>query len=196
MSTAISNAAAEQLRGSQEGSREHLRALFSEGLLRHDAILLDSVFGAFAESNSFRGTHYELKDIVASTSGKRHFRFEHLSIPYLATIDIWQAPDREYIVIRLPNDGYSYARAAGQTFYRHRCDGWSELDGTLAMEFFPSLCQKALASFTRVVFYYNEQHNRVDIMLLPDGDGAGLMVAFEPGYPYKDPVPVPLPRLR
>ncbi len=175
---------------------EHLKSVFC-GYGHKDAQLLNSVFKSFMETNQFRGKHYELKDIVPSSrSGKRHFRFEHLNIPYLATVDIWQAPDRDYVVIGLPNNGFSYVSAAGQTFYQHRCHGWVELDGTVAMEFFPSMCEKCLANFTRVLFYYNEKHTRVEFMFSPNDEGMGLMIAFEPGYPYKDPVPVPLPRLR
>ncbi|KAG2438257.1 hypothetical protein HYH02_010956 [Chlamydomonas schloesseri] len=176
MSTALSSSSEEQLHD-----------------LRHkDVLLLDSVFAAFEQTNMFRGQHLKLDDIFSTASGKRYFRFEHMSIPYLAIVETWQAPDREYIVLRLPNKRFSYASAAGQAFYRRH--GWVELNGTQAMDFCPRLCQAVQDKFTSVVFTYNETHNRIDIMLSPEHHGTGLVIAFEPGHPFTDLVRMPMPR--
>ncbi|KAG2431487.1 hypothetical protein HXX76_009501 [Chlamydomonas incerta] len=198
MSAALVSSAEEQLQGHHEGSLEYLESLFGDlNRRQEDFLQLDSVFEAFQQTNMFRGQHFKLVDICSSASVKRYFRFEHLGIPYLATVETWQAPEREYIVLRLPNYGYSYVSAAGQAFYRHRCHGWVQLNGTLAMEFFPRLCQQVVpAKFTSVGFTYNEAHNRIDIMLSREDDGAGLIIAFEPGYPYTDLVQMPMPRRR
>jgi hypothetical protein len=129
-------------------------------------------------------------DCARSWGRPKHFKFMHAENPYLATVDLWEGPDVDFVVIRLPNDGFSYAHSGKQEseeFARHRCNGWVELDGTLLMEFFPGLAKVLGDNFTSTVIFYNHKHQRMDMQFFKDDACApGLMLAFEPGYPYVD----------
>jgi hypothetical protein len=185
----------EQVFGDSDGrcAREHLQALFLQPAGRHNALLLDEVIVAFNQTNMFQQQHYTAQELLtcAPTWGRpKHFKFIHSNVPYLATVDFWEGPELSFVVVRLPNDGFTYAHSGKsemEEFARHNSDKWIELNGTLVMEFFPGLSSVIRDKFTNVVFYYNYTHRRIDMQLFADDPNAvGLMLNFEPGYPYVD----------
>ncbi|KAG2491162.1 hypothetical protein HYH03_010375 [Edaphochlamys debaryana] len=167
--------------------------LFEHRGARSNVCLLDEVFGAFMSSNEFKARRYTAEELITgapSWGRPKHFKFEHAGIPYLATVDFWEGPKVDFINIRLPNDGFTYAHSGQREedeMFRHRCGGWVELDGTLLMEFFPNLGKNVGNYFTSIVFYYNYKEQRIDVQLFTDAPSApGLQLTFEPGYPYRD----------
>ncbi|GIL87131.1 hypothetical protein Vretifemale_15247 [Volvox reticuliferus] len=181
----------ERLQEGRDGAREHIQELFLQPVARQNMYLLDEVVVAFFTTNAFKQRRYTAQELLtcASSWGRaKHFKFVHASIPYLATIDFWEGPDVDFVVIRLPNNGFTYTRSgATEEFSRHRRGGWIELDGMLVMEFFPGLAGIIPNIFTKIVFYYNYTHECIDMQLFTDDPGAtGLMLTFEPGYPYVD----------
>ncbi|KAG2434873.1 hypothetical protein HYH02_012073 [Chlamydomonas schloesseri] len=167
--------------------------LFLQPAGRQNVSLLDGVILAFIDSNEFKQRRYTAQELITcapSWGRPKHFKFARAGIPYLATVDFWEGPHVDFVIIRLPNDGFTYAhsgqREEGEIF-RHRCGGWVELDDTLLMEFFPNLAKIVANKFTSIALYYNYKQQRIDMQLFTDDPSApGLMLIFEHGYPYVD----------
>lgn len=80
--------------------------LFEGALSQHTRLpLLDEVFKGFIETNVYKGRHYKLGELL-SINRKQHFCFEHLSIPYLATVYLCEGPDINWITIKLCNRSF------------------------------------------------------------------------------------------
>ncbi|PNW80421.1 hypothetical protein CHLRE_07g317000v5 [Chlamydomonas reinhardtii] len=199
--------------GGHDAVREHLETLF---LGQQNAHLLDDVIVGFVNTNEFKQRRYTVQELMTcapSWGRPKHFKFVHAEIPYLATVDFWEGSQVDFVVIRLPNNGFTYrnlpcnlpcimstapgaaplrahahsGRHEEEEIHRHRHDGWVELDGTLLMEFFPGLAKSLGANFTSILFFYNYKHQRIDMQLFTDDSCApGLMLTFELGYPYVD----------
>ncbi|PNH06782.1 hypothetical protein TSOC_006804 [Tetrabaena socialis] len=190
---ALAVAGGERLQGGHDAARERLQMLFEHRGGRQNVHLLDEVFDAFIASNEFKQRRYTASELItcASSWGRpKHLKFEHAGITYLATVDFWEGPEVDFINIRLPNNGFTYAHSGQREedeIFRHRCGGWVELNGTLLMEFFPNLGKIVGNDFTSIVFYYNYKEQRIDMQLFTDDPSApGLQLTFEPGYPYVD----------
>ncbi|KXZ42541.1 hypothetical protein GPECTOR_137g648 [Gonium pectorale] len=186
----LAAAGVEHLEGRRDGAREHIQALFLQPAGRQNALLLDEVVVAFIDTNVFKQRRYTAQELLTcapSWGRPKHFKFVHANVPYLATVDFWEGPDVDFVVVRLPNNGFAYVHREEEEFVRHRSDGRVELDGTLVMEFFPGLARVIRDTFTNTVFYYNYTDQRFDVQLFTDdADAVGLMLTFERGYPYVD----------
>jgi hypothetical protein len=179
--------AQQQQRGASEGRTESFKVMVQSELAKSsDVELLDSVFKAFLMTNKHRHEHYTMEDLIrtSDTSFKRYFWFEHLSIPYLATVFTYQGHDYDWLNIKLCNDGFVYTPRTGKS------DTW---ETPLECLGFLSSTVKPLYDSARVFYNYAEQ--RIDIKLYPitpHGSPHGtpsppaLLVTFEPGTPYMD----------
>ena len=148
--------------------------------------LLDEIFKAFSQTNIHQGTHFSFAQILSSSS-KRYFRFEHCSIPYLATVNLYAGDDRDWVVLKLCNNGFEYVAKEGLQLSRHNSSSWTALtpEDTLLQFPFLSATVKTLYDSARV--YYNFPDNRLDIKFYPrDMTTPGLEVNYEPGYPHMD----------
>ena len=180
-------AAAEQSAGSGDGTQESFQVLFERGLTQHTRMaLLDDVFKAFSGTNIHQGMHYSFEDLL-SIMDTRYFKFEHLSIPYLATVSFYKGPDMDSIMIKLCNDGFEYITKLGPLISRHKSDTWIALDPHQALQHFPALSSVAKTLYSSARVYYNYVEKRLDIKLYPRSvSTVGLTVTYEPGYPYMD----------
>lgn len=182
-------AAAAKARGEQEGTSMAIRLLFEEELNKYANIkLLDTVFAAFFDTNIYRGQRHTFDQILGIGS-KRYFRFEHLSIPYLATTFTVDSFDRTWVNLKLVNDGFQYTPRSGRFVSPHKSDTWIELPPMEALQMFPSIIRAAKPLFKSACIYYNYAEQRVDIKLFPKEGGRtdrAMLITFEPGFPFMD----------
>ncbi|KAG2493243.1 hypothetical protein HYH03_008381 [Edaphochlamys debaryana] len=184
--------------GSSEGTQEYLKDIFLQSAGQHNVLLADTIFSSFVSTNLYEGRRYTLDQLLntaPSCGHARYFKFEHVSITYLATVKVWHGPDGPVMVLKLPNNGFRYMHTAGEQRYRHKCGGWVTLAMPAVSQFFPALFRAVKRRFVKGVFFYNFDHQRMDVQFRPEGwggPGAGedrepaLEVNFEPGYPYTD----------
>lgn len=146
--------------------------------------MLDEVFTSFLETNKCEGLKYNIKNLLAITESHKHFfRYEHASIPYLATVFIVVGPDSKWINLKLCNNGFVYQTRRGETRQRHNAEFMSLGE---VFDEFEGMQTELSHYFKKVaVFYSNE--GRMDIKFSdPIGDTPNLIVTYEPGYPYWD----------
>lgn len=85
----------------------------------HKFELLDTVFTEFLQTNSYRGTRYDLEGLLL-IKARRFFQFQHLSIGTVSTFD---GHDFDWVNIKLCNDGFVYMKEAGTHVQRHMAPG-------------------------------------------------------------------------
>lgn len=154
----------------------------------HKFEILDKVFGEFLISNIHQGRRFDMDDILDIKSGtKLYFRFEHESIPYLATVRRQELHAGPTIDIKLPNDGFLYKAKNGAQVRRHRSDGWLSLSSDKGLRYFDALLDKTSGRFVKAHAWYNHTMQRMDITFFPEQRyGLHLRVTYEPGSPYVD----------
>lgn len=151
--------------------------------------LLDSVFEGFIKTNKHRQRHYTMGDLfsIARSPFKHYFRFEHLSIPYLATVFTYKGYDYDWLNIKLCNNGFVYTPRAGDAITRHKSDTWIVLPASEALKWFSFLSSTVKPFYKSARVFYNYAEQRTDIKLYPTAPSTpALLVTFEPGSPYMD----------
>jgi hypothetical protein len=155
--------------------------------------LLDDVFKAFRDTNKHQGRHYSLQELVQNAREyKMYFGYEHLSVPYLATVRMQRGRDCNIVDIKLANDGFWYVTKDGRMVSRHKSNTWISLPADVAFFSFEALPQavRGLDQFVGYRLWYNFEKQRVDIEFFPEDveqDGAvKLRVTYEPGYPFEE----------
>lgn len=146
--------------------------------------LLDDVFKAFMDTNIHQGRHFSFEDLLSISidMNKRYFKFEHISIPYLATVSLCKGPDIDIINIKF----YTPYTNLGPVINRYKSDAWNILD-PLQAQYFPTLSSVAKTEYKATHVYYNLIRRRLDIKLYPKSLGTiGLIVSFAQGYAYMD----------
>ncbi|KAL6055316.1 hypothetical protein QOT17_016859 [Balamuthia mandrillaris] len=152
----------------------------------HKFEILDNVFQEFLNTNVRQGKTWTLDEMLCDVREKNfYFHYEHDSIPYFATVFLYEAPDANWLNIKLVNNGFVYQPRLGEPISRHELQGL--LDGKVEY-----------AGGRRVVFY-NHQHNRLDIKIWKRTDDPSdastststtslphLMITYEPGYPDEE----------
>jgi len=163
--------------------------------------VLDSVFRDFLATNMNRKKRYSLKEIINWEFGANNrfggsvyenfFSFEHLSIPYLATIVLFSDQHDTWINIKLINNGFIYRFKNGNFVTRHPSKGviskdWIELEsgwsGFVSVK--KELQQLGYSEEDDVTVWYNFELQRVDVKIIPKNESLPpLMITFEPGVP-------------
>ena len=154
------------------------------GLCKDTFGVLDDVFRAFIETNG------RPIDEVLSVREKGFYVYEHLSIPYLATVFTFHdyGKDERWINVKLNCNGFVWPRPPSDAVpfphRRHGCTGWVTLP---ISDFYPAVFPYMRSIFEHsdgIVMYYALDAKRVDIKFFYDGDRTNVLVAFEMGYPY------------
>ena len=156
----------------------------------HHFEILDSVFKEFVETNTCGEKHYTLKQLVDreffnSRSHKYYFSFQHLSIPYLATLFQVDSRYGQWLNIKLINNGFFYRVKDGECVERHNSETWIESEE--AWEAFTSI-QDQLGPLgydkSDVKLWYNFEEERVDIKIYSTSSNLpNILITFEPGIP-------------
>lgn len=174
--------------------KEMVRAEYGGSPL-HRFEILDDVFHAFLETNMRQGAHMTLEQILTTTltQGRRFLRYEHASIPYLATLYLYQGPDADWVCVKLCNNGFWYMKRPGETFARHHSSGWISLPDCFSQ--FKHTKAALPASYSRLAVFYNFNVQRLDIKLYSDdtSKAPNLLITYEPGVPYDDDRIQPVP---
>jgi hypothetical protein len=132
---------------------------------------LDGVLQAFLDTNVWQGKYFSFADLL-EISSKRHLRYEHLSIPYRATVTIIEDYDATWLCIKLANNGFQYTAKSGRWISKHEYNSWYAMDCEECLQHFPHLqsAAKRLYDDAKVFYTIGEQ--------VPH-----LMVTFKEGYP-------------
>lgn len=180
-------AAAQQAAGPPAGVHKSFQMLLEDALSQYTRLsLLDEVFKGFIQTNKHQGRHYSVEDLL-SIDHKQGFFFEHHSIPYLATVDLHRGPDIDWLTIKLCNSSFHYIAKLGPLISRPNSESWVALEADHVMQQFPFLSAAANTFYDTARLFYNYQEKRLDMKLYPRSAATpGLMVTFEPGYPYMD----------
>lgn len=135
----------------------------------------------------FRGQNYQLRDLF-SVKTKRYFNFDHLSIPYLATVFTVEGSDTDWLNIKLCNDGFEYLAKPGKPISRHRSDKWVSLPPDNVAPYFPCIEAAAKPYFSSARTFYNIHECRLDMKFFPKDTSKtpSMIVTYEPGYPFMD----------
>ena len=165
------------------GERDAVLDSYSRGP-SDDALVRDSVFAAFCSGLlQFKGRGLTVLDAVREpVFHKRFVEFEHLSIPYCATVVRYQHAQHDGVEIRLPANG---TKLTGSIFQnRHNGDGWVAMHHPDVQQFFPTLVRNTKEGYSAACFYYHSTTSQLDIKLMPkEGtDMPILEIAFEPGH--------------
>lgn len=162
----------------------------------HRFEILDQVFGEFLATNEHQGRQYTFDNIM-DVEGEKFFRYEHASIPYLATIRRQQLYQGPCVDIKLANNGFIYVTKDGRHVRRHNSPHWVHLPSSRGLKYFDKLLQSTDGRFASVKTWYNYQAQRLDILFAPNSPhGVHLRVPFERGFPFIDdevpfePIPV------
>ena len=143
--------------------------------------VLDSVLEAFMTSNVHQGRTFMLDDLL-NLREKRRFLFKHLEVQYQATVKLYRGFDRNWVDIKLPNNGFEYTKVPGPKFYYHQRDGWMVLPAAEVLATFPFISTAFASRFGEAKVYYNDTAERVDIRMRPrDDNDVGVCVTYEPG---------------
>ncbi|GLI66397.1 hypothetical protein VaNZ11_010189 [Volvox africanus] len=177
----------ERVAGQDDAVKESFRMMFLNRVGSEDSPLLDGVFRGFCETNIFQGTHFSI-DMVLQVFEKLFFRFEHASIPYLATVYRYRGPESDTVVLKLPNNGFTYlVKPQGEELFWHKRPGWVSPDPHEAMAQFPTLHAALSKRYHKVVVLYNFTEHRIDMEFEPRVMTDPLfLVTYEPGSPYLD----------
>jgi hypothetical protein len=144
---------------------------------------LDGVIGAFFNTNIWRGKNFTLDDLL-KVSSKRYFRYEHLSIPYRATVTRIEDCDATWQCLKLANNGFQYTAKSGERISRHKYNGWIVLGVQEFLQHFPTLQRKVKGAYDEAQVFYTFEERRVDVKLYPSDETLPhLMITFEEGYP-------------
>jgi hypothetical protein len=168
------------------------------GGAQHNFKLLDEVFHQFLETNMYRGRHWDVLELLAySALSKRFFKFEHLAIPYLATLVMRDGHDASWLNIKLCNDSFVYEekRTQDKHYFWHESQGWQSLPKEQCLDHLSRLQAFATGRYEKFVTHYNALECRLDIQLFPISGVAGvphLLITFENGYPFHQPLPTPI----
>lgn len=151
---------------------------------------LDGVIGAFFNTNTWRRRHFTLDDVL-KVSSKRYLRYEHLSIPYRASVTRIDDFDATWQCLKLANNGFQYTAKSGQRISRHKYISWIVLGVQEFLQHFPTLQGKVKGAYGEARVFYTYEERRVDIKLYPlDEKLPHLMVTAEEGYPdWSDSAP-------
>jgi len=177
-----------QSQAQAEGTQETFQVLCEAALSKHHNLnLLDTVFKAFLMTNVFRGQNYQLRDLFLVKS-RRYFKFEHMSIPYLATVFTVEGHDADWLNIKLCNDGFEYLAKPGKPISRHCSDKWVSLPPGNVLPYFTSTVAAAKPYFSSARVFYNVHECRLDMKFFPKDTNTtpAMIVTYEPGYPYMD----------
>ena len=154
----------------------------------HRFEILDDVFAAFLESNS-RG--YDMKKIselgMDDVPRKTYLRYEHLSIPYRATMFFICGSKDVWLNLKLCNNGFVYSSINGKKISRHKYDSWVCADNYVSKDMSKMVEAFRQAGYTTVTAFYSFEEERLDIKVYRNHeDGPNLIVTYEPGYPDYD----------
>jgi hypothetical protein len=145
---------------------------------------LDGVIGAFLNTNTWQGRNFTLNDLL-KVSSKRYFRYEHLSIPYRATVTRIEDYDATWLCLKLANNGFQYTAKSGERISRYKFNSWIALEVQDFLQHFPTLQRKVKGTYDEARVFYTFEERRVDIKLYPSDETLPhLMITFEEGYPY------------
>lgn len=166
---------------------EEREASVTQYLQRHHKFeLLDSVLTAFLETNTYRGSHYTLPELL-NTPHKRFFLFYHYSIPYLATVFPVDGATATWVNIKLCNDGFAYKPREGTPIARHQSTNWVALPIPTFSPYVHTIHATFSSTHKQIRAFYNFPMSRLDLKLYPrDPTGTHILITFEPGYPYVD----------
>jgi hypothetical protein len=157
----------------------------------HKFQLLEEVFTQFLQTNEYRQQHFTIDALLKlDNTHKKFLKYEHGSVPYLATVFVFDGPHKPWLNIKLHSDGFAYLPKRREIVPpRHRCDGWvllTEKD----WQYMPQLL-KTFTSFANGQVYqlsrmfYNDTARRLDIKFdSKDDNYNSVVITFEEGYPY------------
>jgi hypothetical protein len=149
--------------------------------------LLDDVFKEFLATNVIR---LQLGDLL-NFDDKRfpgatvYTTFLHESIPYMATVFLFEKNGERWVNVKLHNDGFWYDHYKGLSGYvsRHNHDKWVLLSKA-QVQYFKAILS-TFADTHRVAVFYNYFLKRVDFKLKANDQNThdNVVITFEPGYP-------------
>lgn len=150
--------------------------------------VLDDVFESFVTTNVHLGRHYSWEEVRVPEDRKRYLRYEHLSIPYLATKFTVNNPMSQWVNIKLNCNGFTWPpppeRSISFHHPRHNATGWVVLpDGDFFPSVFPYMSQ-CFQDVDGVCMYYSQEARRIDMKFFFDGTRSHVLVTFEMGHPY------------
>ena len=153
---------------------------------------LDGVFESFLRTNINGGRHISWEQVRAPGLYKRYFRYEHMSVPYLATKKTASYPMSERVTIKLNCSGFTWPppppeRCVRLEHPRDNATGWVVLpDGDFFPSAFPNIA-RCFDDADGVCVYYARDARRIEMKFFYDDLGvANVLVVFETGSPYYD----------
>jgi len=158
--------------------------------------LLVTVFDAFVATNE--GGWRSVEEILNAFKvegmmyGKHYVKYEHLSIPYLATLWVIRnykgSVTERWLNIKLCTDGYMFAHVFGKHFIaRHNHNHWYRVSEKETSRF-QGLLVKFKGNYSKVKIFSNSTIQKVDLKIFANDPKTDMhvLVGFEKGYPAMD----------
>ena len=144
--------------------------------------LLDDIIEAFIETNEHRSKHYTLEEILKiSNYHEKEFRYFCADpifsrrIPYIATINIIDDVDKDWIHIRLTNDKFIKSQYHSQQIS-------NDLHKT--RNIFANYLNNGEKVYERCRIYYNVYQQCIDVQFFArEVDIKNVLITFEHGHP-------------
>ena len=174
----------ETLREREDYMREQ-REKFKPKFVRFE--LLDKVFTEFLQTNTFRGRHSTLDDIITdcmNSSRERFYLFTHANLPYHAAIRVREKEDYDEVQIQLPNDGFQYYYKSGSKAYHHQWRSGVELEIEHCLQYMPQMLALLRPKYDKTEIFCHYAEKRLDVRFHPKNSHApALLVSYTEGYP-------------
>lgn len=154
----------------------------------HKFELFDSVYKAFIDTNTYRGIHFTLSQLL-ETPHKRFFLFFHRSIPYLARVCPVDGATGAWVNIKLYNEDFACKTRESVPIALHRSSFGDRVSmgGAHNHPYLSSIQSTLYATHRRMRAFYSFRDSRFDIKIYPhDLQDVHVLLTFEPGYPYTD----------
>lgn len=159
----------------------------------HKFKLLDEVFNEFIDTNYHKKKHFEFNDILKYDQKTINPRFTHANIEYVATLFVHDDADKDWLNIKLVNDGFQYILKKGIAVpKRHNNTAgwvllndkdWKDMDGMMTK--FQSVLDIDEQVFQKATVFYNFDLERLDFKFFSSSDNYNnVIVTFEPGTPH------------
>lgn len=155
--------------------------------------VLDDVFDSFVTTTVYRGRRVSWDELrTTSHTHKRYLTYEHLSIPYLATVFLHDTSRADWINIKLNCNGFMWPTPPLSwpelPHPRHNTTGWVVLpDGDFFSSAFPRIAQR-FNDADGVALYYALDAQRLDMKIFYDDGRPHAEITFEMGYPFYDDI--------
>jgi len=167
------------------------RDVYAEISQSVDFSVVDGIFDAFLNTNTFRNRHFSVDELFRECKPwKRYYKYVHHGVPYIASTLVVENFDNQWVNFKLANNGFEYApisRRTALTWPRHNCDGWIVVPQVVLADSFRTFHRfmRSVGLF-RLKMFYNAEHRRIDVKMYATEPHRTpcVLVTFEPGEPW------------